>query len=134
MINYYKILGIKIFSDNSLEKYYNNSLKKYKNLPFYSIKIKDEIKKLKEAYYVLSTNKLKIIYDQKLKKVDQKLKKVDKKELSTDRDVLRNEYNNTICFRNFETYNKTVINLDKEFELKKSKLNINKKNNNYINE
>tara|TARA_B110000879_G_C11167560_1_gene511986 strand:- start:211 stop:591 length:381 start_codon:yes stop_codon:yes gene_type:complete len=126
MINYYKILGIKILSDNSLEEYYNNSLKKYKNLPFYSIKIKDEIKKLKEAYYVLSTDKLKIIYDKKLKS--------DKKELNTDRNVLRNEYNNTICFRNFETYNKTVINLEKELELKKSKLNINKKNNNYINE
>ena len=126
MINYYKILGIKILSDNSLEEYYNNSLKKYKNLPFYSIKIKDEIKKLKEAYYVLSTDKLKIIYDKKLKS--------DKKELNTDRNVLRNEYNNTICFRNFETYNKTVINLEKELELKKYKLNINKKNNNYINE
>lgn len=129
MINYYKILGMETFSDISLIESYKNSLKKYKNLPFYSTKIKDEIKNLKEAYYVLSTDKLKIIYDQKLKKSIK-----IKKDLNIDRDILRNDYNNTIYSRNFETYNKTVINLDKELELKKSKLDVNKKNSNYINE
>jgi len=129
MINYYKILGIETFSNISLIESYKNSLKKYKNLPFYSAKVKDEIKKLKEAYYVLSTDKLKVIYDQKLKKSIK-----IKKDLNIERDVLRNDYNNTIYSRNFETYTKNVINLEKEFELKKSKLNVNKKNSNYINE
>ena len=46
MINYYKILGIETFSNISLIESYKNSLKKYKNLPFYSAKVKDEIKKL----------------------------------------------------------------------------------------
>ena len=129
MINYYKILGIETFNNISLIESYKNSLKKYKNLPFYSAKVKDEIKKLKEAYYVLSTDKLKVIYDQKLKKSIK-----IKKDLNVERDVLRNDYNNTIYSRNFETYTKNVINLEKEFELKKYKLNVNKKNSNYINE
>ena len=129
MNNYYKILGIENFNDNNLVESYKNSIKKYKNLPFYSSKVKDEIRELKEAYYVLSTEKLKIVYDQKLRKSIK-----EKKDLNIDRDILRNNYNDTIYSRSFETYSKSVINLDKELELKKSKLNVNKKNSNYINE
>mgnify|MGYP004548219061 CR=1 FL=1 len=127
MQNYYKILELENFNKTNLEESYKNSLKKYKYLPFYSNKNKDEIKLIKESYYVLTNDKLNIIYDQKLKKSL-------KKNYNLERDVLRNNYNNTLCNRNFKSYNKSAINIDKELELKKSKLNIYKKNNNYINE
>ena len=128
MINYYKILSLEDFSNLSLEEAYKKCIKKYKNLPFYSEKIKQEIKTIKEAYYVLSTENLKNAFDKKLKK------DLEKNKIDVDRDVLRNNYNDIICSRTFVPYNKSVINLEKELELKKSKLNINKKNSNYINE
>ena len=127
MENYYKILGLKNYDTKNLVEFYKNSVKKYKNLPFYSEKIKNEIMLLKEAYYVLSTESLKEVYDKSLKKSL-------KKNYNQDRDILRNNYNNFICSRNFVSFNKTNINIEKELELKKSKLIVNKKNRNYINE
>ena len=55
MINYYKILNLENFYNESLIEPYKNSLKKYKNLPFYSNKVKDEIKEIKKLimYYQL---------------------------------------------------------------------------------
>ena len=129
MINYYKILELKNFDSTNLEKLYKNNLKKYINLPFYSIKIKKDINMLKEAFYVLSNTDLKEIYNNNLKKYI----KISKGN-NLERNVIRNNCNKSICTRNFENFNHETINIEKELELKKSKLFFNKKNSNYINE
>lgn len=96
MKDYYKILGLKRFEISNLNTNLKKNLDKYKNLPFYSEKIKQEIFSIKEAYYVLSNKNLVKIYNSKLKKKD----KYDVSE-NLSRSDLRDNRNNIIYSRNF---------------------------------
>lgn len=129
MIDYYKILGLKRFDITNLESQFKIKLDKYKNLPFYSKKIKKEIFELKEAYYVLTNNELLNIYNVKLKRDN---KYINSQNLS--RSDLRNNRNKLICSRNFSIKIQQKKDIENEQKLKKIKININKKNGNYINE
>lgn len=129
MIDYYKILNLKRFDLKNLQVQFKVKINNYRNLPFYSKKIKKELQLLKEAYYVLSNIELVKIYNLKLKK-DNKFSNSQK----LSRDDLRNNKNKMICSRNFAIKLKKEKNIENEEKLKKIKININKKNENYINE
>ncbi len=67
MKNYYKIL--KVDNDADEEKIinaYNFHISRFNNLPFLTKQMINEIKILKEAKYILTNKKRRIIYDKKL--------------------------------------------------------------------
>ena len=96
MKDYYKILGLKRFDTSNLDNVFKNNLNKYKNLPFYSEKVKKEIFSIKEAHYVLSNRSLVEIYNSKLKE-NNKYNLVE----NLSRSDLRDNRNNIIYSRNF---------------------------------
>ena len=61
---YYKILDINYDAgEDEVNEAYSNKIKKYLNLPFINENQKSEIKELKKAYYVLSNDNLRKVYD-----------------------------------------------------------------------
>jgi DnaJ-class molecular chaperone len=61
---YYKILDVNYDAgDDEVNEAYSNKIKKYLNLPFINENQKSEIKELKKAYYVLSNDNLRKVYD-----------------------------------------------------------------------
>jgi hypothetical protein len=99
MKKYYEILNIPaddlIFQDPSdliyselINTKYINTISRYANLPFHTIKMIEEIKDIKEAYYVLNNKELKNKYDIKYKKT------IDR-EKSIEPNVLFNKVNST---------------------------------------
>ena len=61
---YYKILEVNYDAENNeIKEAYSNKIKKYSNLPFLNENQKSEIKELKKAYYVLSNDNLRKVYD-----------------------------------------------------------------------
>ena len=64
--NCYETLDISTnFSQEELEEAYKIKLNKYNNLPFLTDVMKYEIKQIKIAYYILSSEKLKNNYNKK---------------------------------------------------------------------
>jgi DnaJ-class molecular chaperone len=61
---YYKILDVNYDAGNEeVSEAYSNKIKNYSNLPFLNETQKTEIKELKKAYYILSNNDLRKVYD-----------------------------------------------------------------------
>ena len=99
MENYYKILEISQDSNNEdIKKAYKLKIKEFNHLPFLNKKQKLNVKKLKEAYFVLLDEKLREKYDLILE---------SKKKESRTQDELLHE-------RIFEKKNKYNINLEQE--------------------
>ncbi len=74
MIDYYNILSIKInATEKEIYTAYREKISQFNNLPFLTNKMINEIKKLKEALYVLSNNEKKNKYDKKLNKYNEYL-------------------------------------------------------------
>jgi hypothetical protein len=78
MKDYYKILNIdsesiskKNIKPHDLDTFYKNKINRFKNLPFLTKDMKDDIKDIKEAYYVLSNNVLRNKYNEKYKKKEE---------------------------------------------------------------
>lgn len=125
MINYYSILGLKNFNTKNIDKSYNKKLNKFKNLPFYTEKNKNDIYFIKEAYYVLNEPSLKDIFDETLRKIS--LKEKIKKLSNINKINSRDNENNTIYSRNFDVVTRNEndkINFEKEEKLKKPYINI----------
>jgi curved DNA-binding protein CbpA len=72
MIDYYNILNL---NNNATEKEiftaYREKISQFNNLPFLTNKMIIEIKKIKEAFYVLNDNTKKEKYDRKLNKYNE---------------------------------------------------------------
>jgi DnaJ-class molecular chaperone len=90
MQNYYEILNIDINATKE-EVYdaYKNKISQFNSLPFHTQKMIGEIKKLKEALYVLGNTEKRKIYNNKLK-------------LNINLNNISDEFDNTkICNRLF---------------------------------
>ncbi len=97
MKDYYSILGInKDANDSQVQKAYKIKIARFNNLPFHTKQMIEEIKTLKEAYYILSDK-------QKCLKYNIKLEEYNKYKNEDD-----NPFDNTkICDRLFSiTFNK----------------------------
>jgi DnaJ-class molecular chaperone len=79
MKNYYNILDININNSSieNIKRAYKIKISQFNNLPFFTNKMTQDIKDIKEAYYVLKNNKLKQVYDMKRTK-DNKITTVNK--------------------------------------------------------
>jgi DnaJ-class molecular chaperone len=61
---YYKILNVNYDAEiEEVIEAYSNKIKKYSKLPFLNENQKTEVKELKKAYYILSNNDLRKVYD-----------------------------------------------------------------------
>jgi DnaJ-class molecular chaperone len=61
---YYKILDVNYDAEiEEVSEAYSNKIKKYSKLPFLNENQKTEVKELKKAYYILSNNDLRKVYD-----------------------------------------------------------------------
>ncbi len=84
MIDYYNILSIKInATEKEIYTAYREKISQFNNLPFLTNKMINEIKKLKEALYVLSNNEKKNKYDKKLNKYNEYLIDNDNDKVNT---------------------------------------------------
>ncbi len=72
MKDYYEILDIsQTASEDEIYNAYNNKIVQFRHLPFFTNKMIQEIKSLKEALYVLSDEVKRYKYNNKLNKIKQ---------------------------------------------------------------